>query len=77
MWSYQDSDPFPYIHLVRVIDICRAAAAKDRVEGQVSRGVGQRDITVAVDMYLAAKKKGSKGGLSRIKLLDYCGRGKR
>lgn len=27
-----------YIHLVRVIDIYRAAAAKDRVEGQVSRG---------------------------------------
>jgi hypothetical protein len=68
---------FAYIHLVRVIDIYRAAAAKDRVEGQVSRGVGQRDITVAIDMYLAAKKKDSKGGLSRAKLLDYCRRGKR
>jgi hypothetical protein len=68
---------FAYIHLVRVIDIYRATAAKDRVEGQVSRGVGQRDITVAIDMYLAAKKKDSKGGLSRTKLLDYCRRGKR
>ncbi|CZR52905.1 uncharacterized protein PAC_02782 [Phialocephala subalpina] len=28
-------------------------------------------------MYLAAKKKDSKGGLSRTKLLDYCRRGKR
>jgi hypothetical protein len=71
---------FAYIHLVRVIDMYRAAAAKDRVEGQVgqvSRGVGQRDSTVAIDMYLAAKKKDSKGGLSRTKLLDYCRRGKR
>jgi hypothetical protein len=52
---------FVYIHLVRVIDIYRAAVAKDQVEGQVSRGFGQRDITVAIDMYLAAKKKDSKG----------------
>ena len=36
---------FAYIHLVRVIDIYRAAAAKDRVEGQVGRGVGQREGT--------------------------------
>ena len=28
-------------------------------------------------MYLAAKKKDSKGGLSRTKLLNYCRRGKR
>jgi hypothetical protein len=68
---------FAYIHLVRVIDIYRAAAAKDRVEGQLSRGVGQRDITVAIDMYLAAKKKVSRSSLSRTKLLDYCRRGKR
>jgi hypothetical protein len=68
---------FVYIHLVQVIDIYRAAATKDRVEGQVSQGLGQRDITVAIDMYLAAKKKISKGGLSRKKLLDYCRRGKR
>jgi hypothetical protein len=31
---------FAYIHLVRVIDIYRAAAAKDRVEGQASQEVG-------------------------------------
>jgi hypothetical protein len=67
---------FAYIHLVRVIDIYRAAAAKDRVEGQVSREVGQRDSTVAIDMYLAAKKD-SKGGLSRSKLSDYYRRGRR
>jgi hypothetical protein len=68
---------FAYIHLVQVIDIYRAAAAKDRVEGQTGREVGQRDITVAIDMYFAAKKKDSKGGLSRTKLSDYCRRGKR
>jgi hypothetical protein len=63
---------FVYIHLVQVINIYRAAATKDRVEGQVSQGVGERDSTVAIDIYLAAKKKDSKGGLSRTKLLDYC-----
>jgi hypothetical protein len=68
---------FAYIHLVRVINIYRATAAKDRVKGQISRGVGQRDITVTINIYLAAKKKNSKGGLSRTKLLDYCRRGKR
>jgi hypothetical protein len=64
---------FIYIYLVRVINIYRVAAAKDRVKGQVR----QRDIIVAIDMYLVAKKKDSKGGLSRTKLLDYCRRGKR
>jgi hypothetical protein len=48
---------FAYIHLVWLIGIYRAAAARDRVEGLISRGVGQRDITVAIDMYLAAKKE--------------------
>jgi hypothetical protein len=48
---------FVYIHLVRVINIYRAVAANDRIEGQVSQEVGQRDITVAINMYLAAKKK--------------------
>ncbi|KAF4630623.1 hypothetical protein G7Y89_g7516 [Cudoniella acicularis] len=67
---------FVYIHLVRVIDIYRAAAANDRVEGQVNLGVGKRDITVAVNMYLAAKKV-SKGRISRTRLLDYYRRGKR
>jgi carbohydrate-binding DOMON domain-containing protein len=67
---------FAYIYLVRVIDIYRAAAAKDRVKGQVSRGVGQRDITVTINIYLAAKKKDSKEGLSRTQLLDYYRRGK-
>jgi hypothetical protein len=47
--------------LVQVIDIYRVAAAKDRLKGQV-KGVGQRDITVTIDMYLATKKKDSKGG---------------
>jgi hypothetical protein len=43
---------FVYIHLVQVIEVYKATAAKDRVEGQVNRGVGQRDISVAIDMYL-------------------------
>lgn len=60
-----------------MIDICRAVAAKDRVEGQATRGVGQRNITIAMDMFLTAKKNISKGGFSRKKLSDYCRRRKR
>ena len=67
---------FAYIYLVQVIDACQAAAAKDRVKGQ-PRGVGQRDITVAIDMYLQAKKQTSSRGRPRSKLWDYCRRGKR
>jgi hypothetical protein len=53
---------FSYIHLVQVIIVYKATATKDRVEGQVSRGFGQRDITGAIDMHLVAKKKISKRG---------------
>jgi hypothetical protein len=52
---------FAYIHLVRVIDIYRAAAARDRVKGQVSRGVGQRDIAVAINMYLEPRRRIPRG----------------
>jgi hypothetical protein len=41
---------FSYIHLVRVINIYRAAAANDRVEGKASREVGKCHITVAIDI---------------------------
>ncbi len=51
-------------------------AAKDRVKGQVSREVGQRDSTVTINIYLTAKKD-SKGGLSRSKLSDYYYRDRR
>ena len=67
---------FAYVRLVQIIEVYKATATKDRVEGQVCREPGQRDITVAIDMYLAAKKI-SGGGLSRTKLLDYYRRGKR
>lgn len=41
---------FAYIHLARVIDAYKAVAAHDRVQGMVSRSVGQRDASVAIDM---------------------------
>jgi len=62
---------FVYIHLVQVIKVYKATAAKDRVKGQVNRGVRQRDITVTIDMYLKAKEKTTKEKLLRQKLLDY------
>jgi hypothetical protein len=68
---------FAYIHLVQVIEVYKATAAKDRVKGQVSREVGQRGISVAINMYLKAKEKISKEKFSRQKLLDYSRRGKR
>jgi hypothetical protein len=68
---------FLQVHLLHWLEALGwAAAAKDRVKGQVSREVGQRDITITIDIYLAAKKKDSKGELSRTKLLDYCRQGK-
>ncbi len=68
---------FVYIHLVQVIEAYKATATKDRVEGQVSREAGQRDISVAINMYLKAKEKMSQEKFSRQKLLDYSRRGKR
>jgi hypothetical protein len=62
---------FAYIHLVRVINIYKTIAAKDRVKGQDTRGVRQHDITIIIYIYLIAKNKISGGGLSRTKLLDY------
>jgi hypothetical protein len=67
---------YAYIRLVQIIKVYKATATEDRVEGHISREAGHRDITVAIGMYLAAKKI-SGGGLSRSKLLDYCRRGRR
>jgi hypothetical protein len=52
-------------------------AAKDRVEGEVSRDPGHRNISVAISTYLKAKEKISEEALSRQQLLDYFRRGKR
>jgi hypothetical protein len=68
---------FAFIHLVQVIETYKAAAAKDRVDGRLIKKVGERNITVAIDMYLEAKKQTSEEGLPRKKLLDYYRRGKR
>lgn len=43
---------FVFIHLVQVIDTYKAAAAKDRAEGRLIKKIGERNITVAIDMYL-------------------------
>jgi hypothetical protein len=66
-----------YIHLAWVIDAYRAVAATDCVQGKASRNVGQRDASVAIDMYLKAKRKVSGEVLKRSKLLGYCRTGRR
>ncbi|KAI9769849.1 MAG: hypothetical protein M1840_003843 [Geoglossum simile] len=68
---------FAYIHLAWVIDTYKATAATDRVQGKVSRQVGQRDASVAIDMYLQAKRKISGEELKRSKLLGYYRTGRR
>jgi len=68
---------FAYIHLAWVIDAYKAVAATDRVQGKVSRSVGQRDASVAIDMYLKAKRKVSGKELKRSRLLGYCRTGRR
>lgn len=68
---------FALIHLAWVIDAYKAAAAADRVQGTVSRSVGQRDASVAIDIYLKAKRKVSGEELKRSTLLGYCRTGRR
>jgi len=61
---------FAYIHLRRVIDAYRAVAAKERIERQVGRKVGQSDASIAIDMYLEAKR-GCSG--EKLKSSKLCG----
>lgn len=46
---------FAYIQLAWLIDAYKAAAATDRVQHKVRRRVGQRDASVAIDLYLQRK----------------------
>ena len=68
---------FAYIYLAWVVDAYKAVAAADRVQGKASRNVGQRDASVAIDMYLKAKRKASGEQLKRSRLLGYCRTGRR
>jgi len=68
---------FAYIHLRRVIDTYRAVAANERIKRQVGRKVGQSDASIAIDMYLEAKRGCSGETLKRSKLSDQYRAGKR
>ena len=66
-----------FIHLARVIDTYKAVAAADRVQGKASRNVGQRDASVAIDIYLREKRKVSSEEIKRSRLSGYCRSGRR
>jgi hypothetical protein len=68
---------FAYIQLAWLIDAYKAAAATDRVQGKVRRRVGQRDVSVAIDLYLQAKRKVSGETLKRRQILGYYRTGRR
>lgn len=40
-----------------MIDTYKSAAAENWIQGQAIWGVGQRDVKVAIDTYLEAKRK--------------------
>jgi len=63
---------FACILLALIIDAYKAVAATNRVQSKVSRTVGQRDASVAIDMYIQAKQKASGEELKRSSLLGYC-----
>jgi hypothetical protein len=63
---------FAFIHLAWAIDDYKTVAAADRVQGKVSRTVGQQDASVAIDMYLREKSKVSNEERKRSKLSGCC-----
>jgi hypothetical protein len=68
---------FAYIQLAWLIDAYKAAAATDRVQHKVRRRVGQRDASVAIDLYLETKRKVSGKTLKRGQILGYYRTGRR
>jgi hypothetical protein len=67
---------FACVLLTWSIDAFKAVAATDR-ERKVRRSVGQRDATVAINLYLEAKQKVSGEKLERSEVLRYCRTGRR
>jgi hypothetical protein len=68
---------FACVLLTWSIDAFKAVAATDRAERKVSRSVGQRDATVAINLYLEAKQRVSGEKLERSEVLRYCRIGRR
>lgn len=66
-----------FIHLTRTIDSYKAVAARNRIQGHVSRESGRGDASVAIDIYLEAKRRCSGEDIRRSRLLDYYRAGKR
>ena len=51
---------FAYLQLTWEIEAYKTVAATDRIEGRSKRSRGQRDSTIALDLYLAAEQRISK-----------------
>jgi hypothetical protein len=63
---------FECFQLTWVIDAYKAVAADDRVQNYARRRVGNGDATVAINLYLEAKRKVLGVALKRSRLLGYC-----
>jgi len=68
---------FASIRLISLIDAYKAVAATDRTQCDGSRGRGRGDATVAIDLYLQAKRKTADKMLERGRILGYCRTGRR
>lgn len=68
---------FARFQLTWVIDAYKAVAADDRVQNKARRSFENGDATVAINLYLEAKRKVSGVALKRSRLLGYCGTGRR
>lgn len=68
---------FAYFQLTWVVDAYKAVVAKERVQNKACRPVGKGDATVAINLYLEAKRKVSGVALRRSRLLGHCRTGRR
>jgi hypothetical protein len=62
---------FSYIQLIWAIDTLKVAATKDRLYSYVRRKPGYRNTSLAIDIYLYAKRNTSGEILSRSQLSEY------
>ena len=67
---------FAYIQLTWMIDAYKAVAATDWIQGKVNRSVGQRDASVAIDLYLVTKREVPDEEMKRSQVSGYCRTGR-
>jgi hypothetical protein len=68
---------FSYVQLIWAIDSLKVAATKDRLHSHVRRKPGYSNASLAIDIYLYAKRNISGDILSRGQLSEYRRIGKR